>query len=118
MSGGSFQRGEHAMRKEGTIVRYTTEEVDEMARRGEDRTNLEAVKALTEEELEASIDYEEEGYPDWSTLSPELPGPMVSFLMYYDAEVLKWFQAQGLGYQLKINDILRSYIGEHAKKTA
>lgn len=106
------------MRKERTIVRYTAEELDEMARRGEDQTNLEAVKALTEEELEASIDYEEEGHPDWSTLSTELPGPSVSFSMYYDADVLAWFQTLGPGDQIKINDILRSYVEEHAEKTA
>ncbi len=106
------------MRRNGTIVRYTAEELEEMRTRGEDRTNIEKVLALTEEELEASIDYEEEGYPDWSTLSAELPGPMVSFAIYFDAEVLEWFQAQGPGYQTRINDILKSYIAEQSKKTA
>lgn len=89
-----------------------------MRRRGEGKSNFDAVRSLTDEELEASIDYDDEGYPDWSTLSTELPGPMVSFSMYYDASVLEWFQAQGPGYQTKINDILRSYVEEHAKKTA
>jgi uncharacterized protein (DUF4415 family) len=106
------------MRREGTIVRYTAEELDEMRRRGEDRTNIEKVLALTEEELEASIDYEEEGYPDWGTLSSELPGPMVSFAIHFDRDVLEWFQSQGPGYQTKINNILKSYIAEQAKKTA
>jgi uncharacterized protein (DUF4415 family) len=89
-----------------------------MRRRGEGKSNFDAVRALTEEELEASIDYEEEGYPDWSTLSTELPGPSVSFSMYYDADVLAWFQALGPGYQIKMNEILRSYVEAHAKKTA
>ncbi len=106
------------MRKEGTIVRYTAEEVEEMRRRGEGKSNLEAVRALTEEELEASIDYEDEGYPDWSTLSTELPGASVSFSMSYDTDVLAWFQALGPGYQIKMNEVLRSYVRAHTKKTA
>ena len=89
-----------------------------MRRRGEGKSNLDAVRSLSDEELEASIDYEVEGYPDWSTLSTKLPGPMVSFSMYYDVNVLEWFQAQSPGYQTKINDILRNYIRGHTKKTA
>jgi hypothetical protein len=43
------------------IVRYTADEIDEMIRRGESRTDWAYVDALTEEELEASIDFEDEG---------------------------------------------------------
>ena len=103
------------MQSEGTIVRYTAEELDEMRRRGEDQTNIEAVKALTEEELEASIDREEEGEVDWSTLSVELPRPKVAFTMRYDQDVLEWFRKQGPGYQSKINAVLKSYITANSK---
>ena len=43
------------------IVRYTADELDEMLRRGESQTDWARVDAMTEEELEASIDHEEEG---------------------------------------------------------
>jgi len=56
--------GESAMRKSGTIVRYTSEELDEMCSRGKGQSDIEAVLALTEEELEASIDRAEEGDVD------------------------------------------------------
>lgn len=103
------------MQKHETIVRYTAEELDEMRRRGEGQTNIEAVKAMTEDELEASIDHEEEGEVDWSTLSVELPRPKVAFTMRYDQDVLEWFRAQGAGYQTKINAVLKSYINARSK---
>ena len=43
------------MRRRGDIVRYTAEELDEMRRRGEDKTDWAKVDAMTEDELEASI---------------------------------------------------------------
>ena len=57
------------------IVRYTAEELDDMVRRGEGKTDWARVDAMTEEELEASIDYDEEGEPDWSTIQVGIPGP-------------------------------------------
>jgi hypothetical protein len=51
------------MGKEGRIIRTTLEEAKARIARGEGRINWARVDALTEEELEASIDYEEDGYP-------------------------------------------------------
>ena len=108
------------MRRNGNIVRYTADEIDEMLRKGEDRTDVAAVIALTEEELEASIDYEEEGEVDWSTLSIELPKPRrkVSFTMRYDPDILDWFRGGGSGYQTRMNAVLRAYIDAQSKKSA
>ena len=63
------------MRSGEHIVRYTAEELDEMRRRGESQTDWARVDAMTEEELEASIDHEEEGEIDWSTVQVGIPGP-------------------------------------------
>lgn len=106
------------MRREGTIVRYTAEELDEMMRRGEDQTDVGAVRAMTDEQVEASIDYDDEGSPDWSTLSAELPRTSESITIFYDSEVLEWFRAKGAGYKTLMNDVLRSYVEEQSKKTA
>ncbi len=103
------------MRKNERIVRYTAEEIDEMIRRGEDRTDWARVDALTEEELEASIDHEEEGEVDWSTLQAGIPGPQRQLTVWLDADVVEWFKAQGAGYQTRINDVLRSYVEAHKK---
>lgn len=43
------------MKKKGDIARYTPEEISAMLARGESRTDWAAVKAMTAEELEASI---------------------------------------------------------------
>ena len=103
------------MAKSSNIVRYTAEELDEMILRGEDQTDWARVDAMTEEELEASIDFEEEGEPDWTTITVELPLRKKSFTMRYDPDILEWFRAKGPGYQSLMNAVLRSYVQAHRK---
>jgi uncharacterized protein (DUF4415 family) len=111
------------VRRKGDVVRYTAEEIDEMRRRGEDRTDWAKVDAMTEEELEASIaadpdDIHEE--PDWSAAIAGLPPFPKQVNLRLDADVLDWFKATGRGYQGRINAVLRAYV-EHqkaAKQTA
>ncbi|MBA2278732.1 MAG: BrnA antitoxin family protein [Chloroflexia bacterium] len=98
------------MAKSERVVQYTTEEILEMRRRGEDRTDWAKVDALTEEELEASIDFEEEGEIDWSTVQSGIPGPQQQFTLWLDQEVIDWFTAQGIGYRSQMNAVLRSYV--------
>jgi uncharacterized protein (DUF4415 family) len=98
------------MQKSEHIVSYTNEELDAMLRRGEDRSNLERVRALTEEELEASIDLEEEGEPDWSSIQVGLPRPKQQLTLRLDADVVDWFKARGAGYQTRMNAVLRGYV--------
>jgi uncharacterized protein (DUF4415 family) len=33
-----------------------------------------------------------------------------------DADVIAWFRAQGLGYQLRINGLLRGYMEDHRRR--
>lgn len=63
------------MQKKEHIVRYTADELDEMLLRGEDQSDWPRVRAMTEEELEASIDAEDEGEFDWSRVQVGIPGP-------------------------------------------
>ena len=82
------------MRRRGDIVRYTAEELEEMRRRGEDRTDWAKVDAMTEEELEASIaadpdDIHEE--LDWSKAIkglPPFPPAKKHISLRIDADVL------------------------------
>ena len=41
------------MKRRGDTVRYTVEEIDDILARGESRTDWEAVRGMTEQELEA-----------------------------------------------------------------
>jgi uncharacterized protein (DUF4415 family) len=102
------------MAREGRIVRYTAEELAEMRRRGEGRTDWERLRAMSEEELEALIraDPDDVDYPeDWPEgIIPGLPEPKEKISLRLDADVLRWFRAQGPRYQTRINAVLRAYM--------
>ncbi len=106
------------MEKDEHIVRYTAEEIDAMIERGEDQSDFERVASLTEEELEASIDIEEEGVPDWSTIYVGLPPTKHQVTLRLDPIVLDHFKAEGPGYQTRINAVLRSYVEAQQKKAS
>jgi uncharacterized protein (DUF4415 family) len=98
---------------EGRIVRYTAAEIDAMLARGESKTDWARVDALTEEELEASIDFEEEGEVDWDNIDIKVGSSSHAPLIRVDGDVLDFFRAQGPGYQTRINQVLRSYVEAH-----
>jgi uncharacterized protein (DUF4415 family) len=103
------------MLKSENIVRYTDEELREKRRREGTQTDWARVDALTEEELEASIDYEEEGYPIWET-ARAIPDPRKQQItLRLDGDVIEWFKSQGPGYQTRMNAALRSYMQAKAK---
>ena len=106
------------MQKSEHIVRYTAEEIHKMIERGEDLTDWERLDAMTEEELEASIDEEEEGRFDLSKAYPGLPPgigqPKKQLTVRLDTDVVDWFRGQGKGYQTRMNAVLRQFM-EHEK---
>ncbi len=106
------------MLKSERIVRYTAEEIDEMRRRGEDRSDLDALSKLTDDEIEASIDFEEEGEPLWDTIQVGLPLPKKQLTLRIDPVVLAYFKSGGRGYQTRINAVLRSYVEAQQQKKA
>lgn len=100
------------MMKEERIVRYTAAEIDDMIARGEDKTDWDYVRSLTDEEVEASIDFKDEGVFDYSFAYPGLPsfGPKQQLTVRFDRDIVDWFKSQGSGYQTKMNAVLRSYV--------
>ena len=98
------------MRKNGDTVTYTAEELNAMLERGEDLTDWAYVDSLTEEELEASIDFEDEGEFDWDNAFVGLPGPKRQITVRLDQDLIDWFKQQGRGYQTRMNAVLRSYV--------
>ena len=102
--------------KSATITTTTLEEAKARRARGESRTNWKRVDALTEEELEASIDYEEEGYPIWETARIIYdPASKKQITLRLDPDVIDFFKAGGPGYQTRMNAVLRSYMLAKAK---
>ena len=106
------------MAKNERIVRYTADEAAELLRRGEDLTDYTRFDAMTQEELEASIDIEEEGEPDWSTVYVGLP-PLPGFRpVLIDADLFAWFEAQGPGVRDRLNAVLRAYVEAQERQPA
>jgi uncharacterized protein (DUF4415 family) len=98
------------VRREDNIVGYTVNELKEIRKRGEDLTDWERVKALTDEEIEAAIDYEDEGVFDWDNVIVGIPLPKRQITLRLDGDIIDAFKAQGSGYQTRINNVLRSYV--------
>jgi uncharacterized protein (DUF4415 family) len=107
------------MRREGNIVRHTSEELDAKIAAGEDRTDWERVRSMTDEEIEANVDEEDEGTFDYSTVYIGIPGLKSQLLVQYDQDIVDWFLAQGSEYPRLMNQVLREYIHRRtAKATA
>lgn len=99
------------MRKRGNTLRYTAQEIDERLARGEDRTDIERIRSMTEDELEASIDYEEEGrFEDWIPVDDPMAVAAKHFMSQFDGDVIDWFADRGPDYARRMNDVLRAYI--------
>jgi uncharacterized protein (DUF4415 family) len=101
------------MKKKGDIARYTAEEIDSMLARGESRTDWAAVKAITEEQLEASIaaDLDDVHEPvDWTLTVEGMPPRKRDIHIRIDEDVLDWFRQAGRGYQTRINNVLRAFM--------
>jgi uncharacterized protein (DUF4415 family) len=101
------------MKKKGDITRYTAEEISAMLARGESRTDWAAVKAMTEEELEASIaaDPDDVHEPiDWARAVKGMPPRKRDIHIRIDEDVLDWFRQAGRGYQIRINNVLRAFM--------
>jgi uncharacterized protein (DUF4415 family) len=75
------------------------------------RIDYARIDAMTEEELEASIDYEEEGrFEDWIPVKDAQALALPEQDRQLDADVVAWFAAKESDYLRRINDVLRDYI--------
>ena len=98
----------------GTIRRYTADELRRMAERGESRTDIARLQAMSDQEVERAIanDPDWEGVPDdWSERAEAvMPRPKVPVSIRLDADVVERYRAMGRGWQTRINAILRAYL--------
>jgi uncharacterized protein (DUF4415 family) len=98
------------MRRDGTIVSYTAEELAQMIRRGEDRTDWARVLAMTDEEIEANADADEDSQGEWIPVPDALAIAFPHTVIRLDFDVVDWFMAQGRDYVRRMNDVLRACI--------
>lgn len=104
------------MTKDESTRIYTDKELAGMRRRGEDHTDWKKVDSISDEELEKLLAADEEErdlVPDWVNACLVLPEPKGQVNLRIDQDVLRFFKAQGPGYQTRMNAVLRSYMLAH-----
>ena len=111
------------MKKDGNIVSYTVEELEQMRARGESKTDWARVDAMSEAELEAAIASD----PDWADIprdwykhaTPHCPDALRKHVrLRLDPDLLAWFKRQGPGYHARINAALRAFVEAHERARA
>lgn len=108
------------MRKEGHLTHASATEVKQMLKTGGDKTDWQAARSMSQEEVERLAD-EEDGAlgDDWeSTVIIGLPPRKQAVHIRLDVDVLEWFRKQGPGYQTRINTVLRSFVESRRKAEA
>jgi uncharacterized protein (DUF4415 family) len=106
------------MRKRERIVSYAPAEMTAMGESGQSQTDWEAVRALSDTEIEAAAasDPDTRGWTiDWSKAVVPTDTRKTSMTIRLDPDVLAFFRSQGRGYQTKINAVLRAYM-DHMRK--
>jgi len=100
------------MAKKERIVRATAEEIKAMRERGEIDSDWAAAEALTAAEVERAADADDGPVPEGWQATVELGVPEAATPVHIrlDSSVLRWFKAQGRGYQTRINAVLRAYV--------
>ena len=76
------------------------------------RTNWARIDALKDKTIDIS-DIPEQGKAFFKRAVLRLPEPKTAVTIRLDQQVLKWFKAQGFGYQTRINALLRAYMEAH-----
>ena len=86
------------------------------------RSDLDKLRRLTDEEIDASIandpDWEEFKDINWSKAVLIIPPKKKAISIRVDEDVLDYFKKQGAGYQRRMNAVLRSYMQQRCKKRA
>lgn len=91
-------------------MRYTMDEIKGRVAQGCDRTDH-GVSQRTAMIRRAADPEAPKPYPGWEdTITLGLPEPKKQITLRIDAEVLRWFRAQGKGYQSLINAVLKGYV--------
>jgi uncharacterized protein (DUF4415 family) len=102
------------MQKEKNIKSYSAAELK--ARRGESRTDLSRVDAITDEALEQLIaeDEDERGMEaDWTQAKLILPQAKQSVHLRLDQEIIAFFKSAGKGHISRMQAVLKAYVDAH-----
>jgi len=84
------------------------------------KSNLDKLRGLTDQEIDASIAHDPDWGEDWNWGEAVLiiPPKKRAISIRVDEDVLQYFKQEGAGYQRRINAVLRSYMQQKRKKRA
>lgn len=102
------------MKREENIKSYTATELK--AKRGESRTDLSKVDAITDEALERLVaeDEDERGMQaDWTQAKLILPQAKQSVHLRLDQEIIAFFKSAGKGHISRMQAVLKAYVDAH-----
>ena len=110
------------MANANNIRSYSKEELEARRRERATKTDLAAVRAKSEAELEQDI----AGDPDFRDVPPDwhlaaeavMPTSKRLLSLRLDAEVIDWFRQQGPGYQTRMNAVLRAFVDQATKRAS
>lgn len=107
------------MAKKGRIVRASANEIRTMRQHGKTRSNWAAAEQTTQAEVERLTDEDDGPLPEeWeASVETGVPEPAQAVSIRLDAAVLRWFKAQGPGYQTRINAVLRAFVRARERAT-
>jgi uncharacterized protein (DUF4415 family) len=85
---------------------------------GKGRTDLKRIDKLSDADIDAAIANDPDAAPaldaDWfSDAELVIPERKQAISLRVDADVLRWFKAQGAGYLSRMNAVLRQYAEAH-----
>jgi uncharacterized protein (DUF4415 family) len=90
--------------------------MDEMRRRGEDRTDWKRVKAMKDKDIVIDEDAPEPTAEQWAkAIITDRRPPKKNITLRLDPDIIDWFKARGKGYQTRMNSVLRAYIKLQSK---
>jgi uncharacterized protein (DUF4415 family) len=100
------------VRKDKHIRRASADQIRDMLAREGSRTDWNRVRAMSAEEIERLADEEDGPLPaGWDRdITPDASEAKQPVHIRLDAAVVRWFKAQGRGYQTRINAVLRAFV--------
>ena len=98
------------MANEENIVRFTRTELKEMNARGEVLTDWARFDAMTDEELEASIDWDDEGQFEWGPAYRGTAAIRQPTTARFDGTIVTWFKGRGSHHRTRMETVLRNYV--------
>lgn len=106
------------MENDKHTVRSTLTEVKEAHDRDSTASNWARLQMMTDDELEASIDWDEEGQYDWGEA---YPGPSAatrpSTGIGLDPGIVAWFATRGNGGRARMATVLRDFVDARIRRT-